>query len=405
MRINDRLRTARIETEQQWRAFTLKCQSPHSHVIQDAWLEQSWQMSAVSVHFNQTCAPMDDPESVRQKFIASQLYLVAKPILDELLHAIQDTGFAIGLSDANATLQWTASSRVMQKRLEKAHFVPSAHWDEHSIGTNAVGLAARLIKPAAIFSAQHYVPSLHEWVCYAAPIVHAPTGQLAGVLDISAPWQHSTPMALATVSHYAQQISQLWSNVQLEPCFYLNVCGASVGLCLGQTVLPRRLQEIFIALSLHPEGLSLEALHAQVYGDAPVSMSTLKSEITHLRGHIGERLHARPYRLQLSAQILASDAHLIEQYALQGMVQEAMTLYQRPLLAQSQAPAVVEFRDYLHQLVIGALLKSTDIEALWQFTLKHETEYAILTRLDELLPSSDGRRAAVLSKLMQFDAI
>ncbi len=402
MRINDRLRTQRIETERQWKEFTLKFES-HPAPPQHSWLEQSWQMSASSVNVNKTCAPIDDPESVRQKFISSQLYVVAKPILDDLLDSIQDAGFAIGLSDPNATLQWTASNRVMEKRLEKAHFVPSAHWDEQSFGTNAVGLAARLVKPAVIFSAQHYVPTLHEWVCYAAPIIHGPTGQLAGVLDISAPWQHSNPMALATVSHYAQQISQLWSSVQLEPCFYLNVCGQSVGLCLGQTILPKRLQEIFIALSLHPEGLSLESLHAHVYGDAPVSMSTLKSEITHLRQHIGERLQARPYRLHLTAQIVASDAHLIEQYALQGQVKEAIELYQRPLLPQSQAPAVVEFRDYLHQLVIRALLKSTDVEALWQFTLRHEAEYEVLARLDDLLPEHDGRRAAVLTKLAQFE--
>ena len=193
MRSNDRLRAQRTHTEQQWQHFV-----QHNRTEDSSWLTQSWRRSAPHVSVNQTCAPIDDPEAVRREFIRSHLYQIAQPLLNELQHAVEDSGFAIGLSDAHATLQWTASHRVMARRLEKAHFIPSARWDEHSIGTNAVAVAARLSKPTAIFSAEHYVPSLHEWVCYAAPIVHAPSGQLAGVLDISAPWQHATPLASAT---------------------------------------------------------------------------------------------------------------------------------------------------------------------------------------------------------------
>ena len=398
MRSNDRLRAQRTHTEQQWHHFV-----QHNRTEDSSWLTQSWRRSAPHVSVNQTCAPIDDPESVRREFIRSQLYQIAQPLLNELQYAVEDSGFAIGLSDAHATLQWTASHRVMARRLEKAHFMPSARWDEHSIGTNAVAIAAHHAKPIAIFSAEHYVPSLHEWVCYAAPIIHAPTGQLAGVLDISAPWQNATPLALATVSHYAQQISQLWSQIQLEPNFQLNVCGQSAGLYRGQTVLPKRLQEIFLVLSLHPEGLNLERLHAYVYGDQAVSMSTLKSEISHLRQHVGDVLQARPYRLNLSPALCATDVQLIEHYALHGLTEKIMSLYQRPVLPQSQAPAIVEYREYLHQLVIRSLIKSTDTEAIWQFTLKHEADFALLSRLTQLLPANDGRLNAVQAKLAQLD--
>ena len=398
MRSNDRLRAQRTHTEQQWQHFV-----QHNRTEDSSWLAQSWRRSAPHVSVNQTCAPIDDPESVRREFIRSQLYQIAQPLLNELQYAVEDSGFAIGLSDAHATLQWTASHRVMARRLEKAHFMPSARWDEHSIGTNAVAIAAHHAKPIAIFSAEHYVPSLHEWVCYAAPIIHAPTGQLAGVLDISAPWQNATPLALATVSHYAQQISQLWSQIQLEPNFQLNVCGQSAGLYRGQTVLPKRLQEIFLVLSLHPEGLNLERLHAYVYGDQAVSMSTLKSEISHLRQHVGDVLQARPYRLNLSPALCATDVQLIEHYALHGLTEKIMSLYQRPVLPQSQAPAIVEYREYLHQLVIRSLIKSTDTEAIWQFTLKHEADFALLSRLTQLLPANDGRLNAVQAKLAQLD--
>lgn len=56
---------------------------------------------------------------------------------------------------------------------------------------------------------------------------------------------------------------------------------------VGQGWIASALTRNFLTLALHPEGLSLEALHAHVYGDEPVSVSTLKSEISHLRQHLG----------------------------------------------------------------------------------------------------------------------
>ena len=96
MRISDRLRHARIETEYQWKAFTLKRESQYLNP-QNAWLEHSWQVSARSIDVEKTCAPIDDPEAVRQQFISSQLYQVAKPLLDDLLNSFQYIGFAFCL--------------------------------------------------------------------------------------------------------------------------------------------------------------------------------------------------------------------------------------------------------------------------------------------------------------------
>ena len=134
-----------------------------------------------------------------------------------------------------------------------------------------------------------------------------------------------------------------------------------------------------------------------------VSVSTLKSEISHLRQHVGEILQARPYRLALALQMLPTDAHLIEQLMLTGQFSDALNLYQRPVLPNSQAPAVVEYRNYLHQLVIRSLITSHNIDALWQFTVMHEAEYDVLLRLEQLLPITDGRCSAVAAKLAQFE--
>ena len=48
-------------------------------------------------------------------------------------------------------------------------------------------------------------------------------------------------------------------------------------------LLNRRQTEVLALLAMHPEGLSLEHLHALVYGDQAVTFSTLKAEVSHLR--------------------------------------------------------------------------------------------------------------------------
>ena len=50
---------------------------------------------------------------------------------------------------------------------------------------------------------------------------------------------------------------------------------------------------------MNPDGLSLERLHALVYGDQGVTLSTLKAEVSHLRSALGGQLTSRPYRLTM----------------------------------------------------------------------------------------------------------
>ena len=57
-------------------------------------------------------------------------------------------------------------------------------------------------------------------------------------------------------------------------------------------LLNRRQTEILALLALHPAGLSVEQLHALLYGDPSVTISTLKAEVSHLRAAL--RRPARP---------------------------------------------------------------------------------------------------------------
>ena len=80
----------------------------------------------------------------------------------------------------------------MRRKAETVNFVAGGRWDDQSVGTNALDLANRLDKPAMVFSAEHYAPIVHNWVCWAAPVHDPVTGRQLGVLDLSTTWTAPT---------------------------------------------------------------------------------------------------------------------------------------------------------------------------------------------------------------------
>ena len=106
-------------------------------------------------------------------------------------------------------------------------------------------------------------------------------------------------------------------------------------------------------LALHPEGLSLEQLHALVYGDQAVTLSTLKAEVSHLRAALGGQLASRPYRLTMP---VATDVDDVIDALRQGDVTEAVDHYGGDLLPGTESPALGELGEYVAVAVREALL-------------------------------------------------
>ena len=81
-----------------------------------------------------------------------------------------------------------------------------ARWDDESVGTNALDLANRLAEPSMVFSAEHYASIVHNWVCWAAPVLDPATGRQLGVIDLSTTWDRTHPIGLATARVMARLI-------------------------------------------------------------------------------------------------------------------------------------------------------------------------------------------------------
>ena len=123
----------------------------------------------------------------------------------------------LAVTDAQTRILWTYGGRVMRRKAETVNFVAGGRWDDQSVGTNALDLANRLAEPSMVFSAEHYAPIVHNWVCWAAPVHDPATGRQLGVIDLSTTWDRTHPIGLATARVMARLIESAMPRSAYHP--------------------------------------------------------------------------------------------------------------------------------------------------------------------------------------------
>ena len=338
-------------------------------------IQRSWELSGV-VSPAVTHAPLDDEGDTADFWKASPLQTAVSRVQDELRRTAEDGDLVVAVTDEQTRILWTYGGRVMRRKAETVNFVPGGRWDEASVGTNALAIAGRTGAPSMVFSAEHYAEVVHNWVCWAAPVFDPVTGRSLGVIDLSTTWDRSHPIGLATARVMARLIegalptdrrTTLAGDVApTEPGLTLTLLGtAQVWLDGQRLLLNRRQTEILALLALHPSGLSVEHLHALLYGDASVTTSTLKAEVSHLRAALSGQLSSRPYRLTMP---VATDVEEVQRLLRRGDVRAAVRAYGGDLLPGTDSPALVQMGDYLAVSVREALLAHPDADAVLRYS-------------------------------------
>ncbi|QWC84092.1 transcriptional regulator [Nocardioidaceae bacterium] len=363
----------RREVSRAWSTFVEQGGSPR-HVRPE--ILHSWQLSLVPDHEGagdpalRSQAPMADEAEVLAAWQGSPLQVAVSRVEDELRRTADDGDLVVAVTDPGTRILWTYGGRLMRRAAESVNFVAGARWDEASIGTNALALANRTGRAASVFSAEHLAPAVHNWVCWAAPVVDPVSGAQLGVVDLSTTWERTHPVGLATARLLARMVEQALPRTD-EPhptgavpaaAAPVATTGLDVRLLGGATVhldgrelsLTRRQTEILALLATHPEGLGLDRLHALLYGDKPVSFSTLKAEVSHLRGALGGAVASRPYRLSVPVQV---DTGRVLARVAEGDVDGAVAAYAGELLPGTDSPALTELGEYVAVAVREALLR------------------------------------------------
>ncbi|MCH0565906.1 MULTISPECIES: transcriptional regulator [unclassified Streptomyces] len=366
---------------------------------------ESWLRSLSSVDPERDCAPDADGDPVARRWAASPLRRPVDELAGELHSIAADAGFVTGVTDESGTLLWTCGGRRMRQRAEQVNFAPGGRWDEVAMGTNALSLALRTGRPSTVFSAEHLVSVLHGWVCYCAP-VHAPDGRVLGVLDLSTTWDRSHPLAMSTVRSLVTAIeSRLAAEARVPGTAPAGPATPVRLSCLGVeraerggTLLPVRPRqlEILALLALEPDGFTPEQLRAALYGDRPVTTSTFKAEVSHLRRALGGGITPRRYALTTA---VACDAVEVLRALERGDTATALHHYRGPLLPRSEAPGVVEWRARIEVAVREAVLASRSPEHALRYGDRAPYDAEVHEHALRLLAPDDTRRSIAAGRL------
>ncbi|CAL9325440.1 transcriptional regulator [Streptomyces sp. SudanB52_2052] len=396
------LRQRRAVLEHEWSRWVPRLSVPGTRPGGSTALRhevtESWARSLSSVDPARDSAPVTDGGRVHQRWTSSPLYGPVSALAGELHSIAEDAGFVTAVTDESGTILWTCGGPTMRRRAERVNFAPGGRWDEPAMGTNALSLALRTGRPSSVFSAEHLVSALHGWVCYCAP-VHGPDGRVLGVLDLSTTWDRSHPLAMSTVRTLVSTIeARLGPETVSGPGQVRLTClGAERAVREGRRLAlrPRQL-EILTLLALEPEGFSPERLRAALYGDRPVTASTFKAEISHLRRALGGGISPRRYALTTPVSCDAAD---VLRALGQGDTDTALRLYGGPLLPRSEAPGIEEWRTRLDVAVREAVLASTRPEHALRYGERAPYDAQIHEHALRLLGPEDTRRAIAAGRL------
>lgn len=335
----------------------------------------SWARSDKVIKPDVSQAPLADESETASIWKDSPLQRAVEGVESELRRTAEDGDLVLAVTDSQTRILWTYGGRVMRRKAESVNFVVGGRWDEQSMGTNALDLANREGEPSMVFSAEHYASVVHNWVCWAAPVVDPHTGRQLGVIDLSTTWDRTHPIGLATARVMARLIETALPRSQHHPSaldvtddpgLVMTLLGTAEVRFDGQRLLLNRRQtEILALLALHPEGLSLEQLHALVYGDQAVTFSTLKAEVSHLRSALGGQLSSRPYRLMMP---VATDVDHVLTLLRGGHVAAAVDAYGGDLLPGTNSPALGDLAEYVAVALREALLADPVPDAVVRYS-------------------------------------
>jgi len=397
----DELRTRREQLSLTWASFLSHGKPPSDPAATqpERRVLDSWRRSSAWVSPQLAAAPVDDTDAAVASWRGSGTAAGLRLVEADVRRAADDGGLVAAVTDASGRIVWTHGSRVMRRRSEQVGFVPGGHWDEASVGTNALALALRTGRPSTVYSAEHYSQAVHGWVCYAVPLTDQRTGEVRGVLDLSTTWDRAHPLAMSTVGVLGRLVSSA-SQPELptvSPTLELSVLGAwraRVGAV--ELVLPRRQIEILVLLALHPGGLSLEQLHARLYGDARVSTATLKAEVSHLRTALRGGIGSRPYRLTVPVD---SDLSRVLASLDAGNVNGAVRRCAGVLLPGSESPDLCEWRTYVEVALTTAVLGCRDVDVVLSHADAHPYDSRLQQHLVDVLPAGDPPLASARARL------
>lgn len=148
-----------------------------------------------------------DRAEASTRWQAHPLAQAATLIHDCLASIADESDHLMVVSDAEGVLLHVeGSARVRSRAADSMNFTEGALWSENGAGTNAVGTALAADQAVQIFASEHFVEVVQAWTCSAAPVHEPETGELLGVVDLTAFKKDVHPHSLAVAMTAARAV-------------------------------------------------------------------------------------------------------------------------------------------------------------------------------------------------------
>lgn len=371
------------------------------------------------------------------------------PLIRSLLSTpAKEHGLIMAVGDESGRLLWVEGDAGTRGRAEDMAFLPGADWSESSMGTSAPAIAIATGAAVQVRREEHFAPQVTDFCCSAVPLRDPVNGNRIGFLDLTGgdraadslilPYLRST--AEAVQSHLAAQVQAAKiqaahaqaAQTQAEQTERgrarasitvghsaqraarttprLTVTGnrpPRLRTATAELPLSRRHAEILAVLTKHPDGMDTAELAAAIY-PTPVTPVTIRAEVTRLRKVLTKagldaqvQLSSRPYRLVG----LDVDAVSVEKLLGRGSHVQALGEYSGPLLPDSEAPAILAWREELAATLREAVLADASVDTLLKYLRRPEAadDAEVWSLALKLLPARSPKRAAVVAHLDLID--
>jgi len=418
-------------------------------------VRDSWRRSLAHFVGADGLPPLDLTSEELEAYRSAHPLASVMDMVRALLLPEADSGVVVAVGDAAGRLLWVEGDRRVRALTGDMGFIAGANWSEEAVGTSAPGTALTLDRSVQIHGAEHYNRLVQPWSCTAAPVHDPETRRLLGVIDVTGGTEAVTPQAQLLVDAAARAIEGELLVARLraraEPVVrrrraatsavretavlrvlgrdraLLEVVGAGAGEAAGRAgaggvggaggvagvagesgiELSARHAEILLMLAVHRQGLSAERLGELVYGED--AEGTLRPELVRLRRALERSAphlvpESRPYRLPVD---LETDAHQVLSLLDRGAHRVALAAFRGPVLPDSVAPGVEEFRETVRAALRETLLAEASVEVLLAYAETDDggEDVEILRLALSMLPARSPKRAGLVARLERLEGL
>lgn len=167
------------------------------------WLRASWSRS------HDALGDDDRPSAEYVDRLPGDTVLAraARPVLAALSDELDGEPVALILTDSNGVvLTRNGGDPGLIAALDRVELAPGFKYTETQVGTNGIGTALEVGVPLLVQGRQHFSGPLRSFSCAGVPITHPITGNVVGVVDLTADAQNTNALMLSFAKLAASRI-------------------------------------------------------------------------------------------------------------------------------------------------------------------------------------------------------